>query len=75
MKIIGCDLHCRQRKLPMLNCATRKVVKMTLRHEDDIMRASYSNPPRPVRGGIEAERSAVGSTDWGCCIGRFNWQL
>jgi transposase len=60
MRIIGCDLHSRQQTLAMLDTETGEVVKMTLKHEENIVREFYSTLPRPVRVGIEA----TGSMQW-----------
>ena len=58
MRIIGCDLHARQRSLAMLETATGEMVNLTLKHEGNEVREFYSQLPRPV--GIEA----TGSMHW-----------
>jgi transposase len=60
MRIIGCDLHARQKTLSMLDTTTGEVVMLTLKHEGDNVREFYSPLPRPVRVGIEA----TGSMQW-----------
>jgi hypothetical protein len=44
----------------MLDAVTGEVERTALRHEGNQVRESYSNLPRPVRGGIEA----TGSMQW-----------
>jgi transposase len=44
----------------MLAGTTGEIEKMTLKHEENIVREFYSNLPRPVRLGIEA----TGSMQW-----------
>ena len=60
MRIIGCDLHCRQQTLAVLTVETGEVEKVVLRHEGDRVREFYSGLPGPVRVGIEA----TGSMQW-----------
>ena len=60
MRIIGCDLHARQRSLAMLETATGEMVNLTLKHEGNEVREFYSQLPRPVLVGIEA----TGSMHW-----------
>jgi hypothetical protein len=45
MRIIGCDLHARQRTLAMLDTATGEVVHKTLPHEGEGVREFYSTLP------------------------------
>jgi hypothetical protein len=61
MRIIGCDLHARQQTLAMLDTATGEVVKVTLKHEGNMVREFYDNLPRPVRVGIENRALMVDS--------------
>ena len=45
MRIIGVDLHTRQQSVAMLDTDTREVVNAAIKHEGNIVREFYGNPP------------------------------
>jgi transposase len=60
VRIIGCDLHRSEQTIAMLDRDTGEVVKQTLRHDGETVRAFYASLEAPVVVGIEA----TGSMGW-----------
>src|ERR1700739_456337 len=60
MRIIGCDLHARQKTIAMLDSDTGELEEKTLEHEGDTVREFYSGLRGPILVGIEA----TGSMQW-----------
>ncbi len=61
MKIVGCDLHLSNKRLPWWT--PREFMERTLAHEGNAVREFYAGLEGPVIVGIEA----TGSMQWMLC--------
>ncbi len=56
-KMIGCDLHAAQQTLAILDSDIGETYQAVVRHDDDQVRAFYTNLAPPVLVGLEANGS------------------
>lgn len=60
MKIVGVDLHAKQRSIAMLDIETGELTEKVIRHEGSAVREFYVALEGPIVVGIEA----TGSMQW-----------
>src|ERR1700694_2740755 len=60
MKILGCDLHAKQRSIAMVDTETGELTEKTLSHEGNEVREFYAGLEGPVVVGIEG----TGAMQW-----------
>jgi hypothetical protein len=67
MKIVGCDLHARQKTIAMVDTETGEFTEKTLDHEGNAVRAFYAALETKSSAAVES-RGRVGKPMRGCLI-------